>query len=233
MFSQSQRGAAGIFVLRFFPKLLAVFLFVQIGVPAQKSAAGEDDGWKAVSTTPDLTIYTRPHKGSSIKEMKAVGIIDAAPSVVKRVIEDVEEFPHFMPYVIETRTIARTADTRIGYQRISPPLVGDRDYTLRVHFETKHDGEGRTCYCNRWEAANELGPPEKKGVTRVKVNDGYWLLEPTGDGSRTRATYCIYSESCGSLPAMLANLANKTAAPKLFEAIRKQVKLEKYSEKEK
>jgi hypothetical protein len=82
-------------------------------------------------------------------------------------------------------------------------------------------------YCNRWEAANDLGPAEIKGVTRVKITQGSWLLEPAGPG-KTRATYTIYSDSGGGVPTFLLNSANKTALPKLFDAVRKQARLSKY-----
>jgi hypothetical protein len=135
-----------------------------------------------------------------------------------------------MPYVIETRTIQHTGDGHIGYQRISPPFVGDRDYTVRVKCESCPCPSGGTIYCNRWEAANDLGPAEIKGVTRVKITQGSWLLEPL-PGGKTRATYTIYSDSGGGIPTFLLNSANKTAIPKLFEAVRKQSKLGKYQGK--
>ncbi len=121
-------------------------------------------------------------------------MIDAEPIVVKRVIDDTAEYPKFMPYVAETKTLSNDGTTRIGYQRLSPPIVGDRDYTVRVHCESKPCPTGGMIYCNRWEAANDLGPAEKKGVTRVKITEGSWLLEPA-PGGKTRATYTIYSDS--------------------------------------
>lgn len=195
-------------------------------------AAEVIDGWTVVARDGDLTIYSRPRKNSSILEVKGVGQINAPSTSVKRVIDDTTEYPKFMPYVVETKTISRIGDTqRVGYQRLSPPFVGDRDYTVRIRCEAKPcPTTGGTIYCNRWEAANDLGPAEKKGVTRVKITEGSWLLEPTADG-QTRATYTIYSDSGGGIPTMILNTANKTAIPKLFEAIRKQVKLPKYSAK--
>lgn len=198
-----------------------------LGVSLCTGRAEVVDGWTIVSRGDHLTTYSRPRNGSSLLENKGVGVIDAEPIVVKRVIDDTAEYPNFMPYVVETKTIARTSDGRVGYQRISPPIVGDRDYTVRIKCETRPAPGGGTCYCNRWEAANDLGPAERKGVTRVKITEGYWLLEPA-PGGKTLATYSIYSDSGGGIPAFLLNSANKTAIPKLFDAIRKQAKLEKY-----
>lgn len=205
---------------------LTLFLSVTF-LPLAAHSAEIVDGWTVIHRTGELTTYTRPRKGSSILECKGVGLIDAEPIVVKRVIDDTAEYPKFMPYVVETKTLSNTGDTRIGYQRLSPPIVGDRDYTVRVRCDAKPCPTGGTIFCNRWEAANDLGPAEKKGVTRVKITEGSWLLEPAPGGT-TRATYTIYSDSGGGIPAMLLNSANKTAIPKLFEAVRQQSKQEKY-----
>lgn len=210
---------------------VCLFLLVA-GFSFAGRAAEIVDGWTVVDREGDLTIFSRPRKGSSILEVKGVGVIDAAPIAVKRVIDDTAEYPNFMPYVVETKTISQTGDTqRVGYQRLSPPFVGDRDYTVKVKCESKPcPVTGGTIYCNRWQAANDLGPAQKKGVTRVNITEGSWLMEPV-TGGKTRATYTIFSDSGGGIPAMLLNKANKTAIPKLFEAVRKQVKLTKYSAK--
>ena len=209
------------------PTRTIAFLLGCLLLPLVASAADKADDWTVVTTGDNYTTYSRPRKGSSILEYKGVTVIDAEPIVVKRVIDDTAEYPKFMPYVVETKTISNDGTTRIGYQRLSPPFVGERDYTVRVHCEAKPCPTGGMTYCNRWEAANDQGPAEKKGVVRVKITEGSWLLEPAPDG-KTRATYSIYSDSGGSIPTMILNSANKTAIPKLFEAVRKQTLLEKY-----
>lgn len=217
---------------RSFPRAVfrAAVCFAFALAPARQGLAADagDEGWSAASSSGGLTIFNRVRKDSSLKEFKAIGVIEAEPIIVRRVLQDTPEFPRFMPYVTEARIISQKGDTRIGYQRISVPLVGDRDYTMCVQWETRPLGDGGFSYRSQWQSANDLGPAEKPGVTRVKVNEGHWLLEPAGP-RQTRATYCIFCDAGGSLPAMVLNSANKTAIPKLFEAIRKQVKLEKYS----
>jgi hypothetical protein len=73
-----------------------------------------------------------------------------------------------------------------------------------------------------------MGPPEQKGVVRLKVCNGNWLLEPDG-AAKTRATYSIYSDTGGSVPAFIANHASLAAIKKLYAAIGKQVKEPKYT----
>jgi len=185
--------------------------------------------WSLVTHSETLDVFQRPHPGSSLHEYKAVGLINAEPLVVKRVLDDVEAYPQFMPYVAESRIISNDPAGRVTYSRLSPPIAGDRDYTIRVICDTRRGEGGAVSYCNRWETANELGPAVKSGVTRVKVTEGSWLLEPAG--RQTRASYQIFSDSGGALPAFVLNSATKTAIPKLFDSVRKRVTLPKYSEK--
>ena len=132
-----------------------------------------------------------------------------------------------MPYTMECRLIKREGDSVIGYQRLSPKIIEDRDYTLRVSKKSWSGPKGLT-YLSQWQTANELGPAEKKGVMRIKVCNGTWLLEPDGP-TRTRATYSIFSDTGGFIPPFIANYASLTGIKKLYAAVRKQVKEPKYA----
>lgn len=199
----------------------ALFALVQIAAA---------DEWRVASKADELTVYERQRAGTSILEYKAVGTIDAPPAAVKRVLDDVAEYPKFMPYVAEARVLRGDASGRVTYQRLAPPMVGERDYTIRVDYDTQQTKSGPS-FTNRWHAANDLGPAERSGVTRVKITEGSWHLEPTDD-HKTRATYLIFSDSGGSLPTFVANAASRSAIPRLFAAVRKQVQQAKYLAKE-
>ena len=64
----------------------------------------------------------------------------------------------------------------------------------------------------------------------MTLSEGSWLLEPAA-GGRTLATYSVFTDSGGSIPAMVANRAGKSAIPRIFAAVRKQTQLPKYLEK--
>jgi hypothetical protein len=191
------------------------------------SSVSPKEGWKLASDAKDVVIYSRPHAESNLKEFKAIGFIDAPASAVHAVIDDFENYTKFMPYTLECRLIKREGDSVIGYQRLSPKIVEDRDYTLRVSKKSWPGPKGLT-YLSQWETANEMGPPAQKGVVRLKVCNGTWLLEPDG-AAKTRATYSIYSDTGGFVPAFIANHASLTAIRKLYAAIGKQVKDSKYA----
>ena len=190
---------------------------------------GHNADWNVAKQSSGITIYSRPHPGSHLKEFKAVGEIDAATKTVHKVIDDVEAYPSFMPYTTECRVIEKDSDSILTYQRLSPKIVSDRDYTLRIE-KKSWPTENGLAYLNRWSPANEHGPAEKPNVFRVKLCEGSWLLEPAGDG-KTRATYSLFTDSGMVGPAFIANTISTTGISKLFAAVRKQAKEPKYQTK--
>ena len=183
--------------------------------------------WKEEANGDELIIYSRTREGSTLKEFKTVGTIDALSSAVFAVLNDVEAYPSFMPYTSECSVLKRIGDCTIAYQRLALPLVSDRDYTLRSE-HSKTAGPNGAIYRIQWVPANDLGPPEKPGVERVNVCEGGWLIEPDGTGT-TRATYTIYTDSGGAIPDVIAHRGSRTAIRKIFAAIRKAVREPKYA----
>ncbi|HEX8076345.1 MAG TPA: hypothetical protein VF511_00910, partial [Chthoniobacterales bacterium] len=127
------------------------------------------------------------------------------------------------------RVLKREGNSVVAYQRISAPLTSDRDYTIRARTTTKKV-EGGTSYFTHWEADNAAGLAEQRGVVRVNLCEGSWLLEPTGPNS-TRATYMIYTDSGGAIPKFIKETGSQIGIRKLFAAIRKQVTNPKYAKK--
>ena len=191
---------------------------------APEASPGE---WKLNSDKDGVTIYRRPR--GRVTESKAIGEIAASTDIVHAVLEDVDSYPNFMPYTAECRILKREGDSIVAYQRISAPMVSDRDYTIRVRTTMKKTEKG-PAYSSRWATDNAAGPPEKRGVVRVNLCEGSWLLEPTGPNS-THATYQIYSDSGGYIPSFIKNTAGPAGIRKLFAAIRKQVRDPKYAKK--
>jgi len=147
--------------------------------------------------------------------------------VVCEVIEDVDAYPSFMPYMAECRLLRRESDSLLSYQRISPKVCCDRDFTLRT-YKTSWPRLAGFVYSNRWESANALGPAKKPGIVRVEFCQGAWLLEPNG-AARTHATYSVYTDTGGLIPAFIANHFSQSAIGEIFAAVRKQVKQPKYN----
>src|ERR1700719_2738729 len=168
--------------------IIAVSIFgMALVVSAAERTQKED--WKLVKQTNGVTIYSRLHPGSKLKEFKAIGEIDAPSQAVYKVIDDIEAYPTFMPYTAEARVIERKQNSILTYQRISPKIVSDRDYTIRID-KKSWPAENGVAYFSEWKPANEQGPAVRPGVFRVKLVNGSWLLEPVAR-DKTRATYFV------------------------------------------
>ena len=212
-------------------RIVPMFIFALASIvclaaePAK--SADVNDGWKLATERNGVTIYSRVHSGSFLKEFKAVGEIAAPSRAVSEVIEDVDAYPSFMPYMAECRLLRRESDSLVSYQRISPKICCDRDYTLRT-FRSSWPSVAGLVYSNRWESANALGPAKKPGVVRVEFCQGAWLLEPNG-AAKTHATYSVYTDTGGLIPAFIANHFSESGIGEVFAAVRKQVKQPKYN----
>ena len=209
-----------------------VVAFIASGLWAIALAAEPEPSpgeWKFISDKDGVALYRRQRPLSY--ESKAVGEIAASTYLVHAVLDDIESYSSFMPYTAECRVLKREDDSDIAYQRISAPLTSDRDYTVRVRNSAKKI-EGGTSYFSHWSADNAAGPPEKRGVVRVILCEGSWLLEPTGPNT-TRATYSIYTDSGGMIPAFIKNTGSQIGIRKMFAAVRKQVTNAKYTSKKK
>ena len=199
------------------------------GIALSIFAAEPETNWKLAKQTNGVAIYSRLHPGSHLKEFKAIAEIDAPSYAVHKVIDDVESYTSFMPYTAEARVLERKHNSILTYQRISPKIVSDRDYTIRIEKKSWPADNG-VAYFSEWKPANEHGPAEKSGVFRVKLVNGSWLLEPIGP-NKTRATYFVFTDSGIAVPPLLANKISETGISKLFAAVRKQAKDPKYQVK--
>jgi Polyketide cyclase / dehydrase and lipid transport len=206
--------------------LFACAALLALPLPAAEKAAGAQ--WSQESSANGVIIYSRLPSGSPFKEFKGVGVVAAPARIVYAVLSDNEAYPTFMPYIAESRVLKREKDTVLAYQRLTFPLISDRDYTVRSQ-RSNWLSPGGPVYRMRWEAANDLGPAARPGILRVNLCKGEWLLEQQGMAS-TLATYTIFTDNGGSLPAFVANSASRIGIGKIFAAVRKQVKDPKYTD---
>lgn len=183
-------------------------------------ASAPEPRWEQSAKADGVTVFSRQKEGAAVAEVKAVGLIDAPPAAVKAYVLDYPNYPKRMPYTEETLVLSSEQEGKVlkVYSLINPPFVSRRDFVIRVEDQSDwKDGKGFLKVA--WKAADG-GPPPRKDLVRVTINEGYWLMEPRDGGTRTFLTYYLYTDPGGSLPKWVANRANNTAIPKLFEKIR-------------
>ncbi len=190
--------------------------------------AEQADAWKLVATRQGIEIYNRVREGARVKEIRAVGVLDAPPWVCKNVVDDIERFDEFMPYTAESTVLEETDEGVLHYERVVAPLVSDRDYTLISRDDSRQEADGRVVYQRNWTAANERGPEPKRGVVRVAQVEGFWRFEPIDAGRRSRVTYYVFTDPGGRLPAFVVEAANRRAVPGLFAAVEEQAQGDRY-----
>lgn len=175
--------------------------------------------WTESYHTDELIIFTKDVENG--RHILAVSEVNAAPEVVFRVLCDFEHYPEFMPYVEESRVLSRNGENEvITYARVAPPFVSKRDYPLRVRL-TRGSDENGGVFMLEW-VPSPASWPEVKGIVRVRLNEGAWVVEPQDGGRRTRLTYRLLTNPGGLIPDFVVSLSNTIAIPELFEAVQKR-----------
>ena len=196
--------------------IAAIFFSCEIHAEVQRVQAAPGDNWQKASARGQGVVWTREVPGTSIKELKLEAIIDAPIEQVWRTLTQVEHYTKFLPYMVEIKVVKQEgADRAYVYHRLNPPLVSQRDYTLLVVNEVDAE-KGR--YYRYWTQRNQYGPKPIRGIVRLVVCDGSWSLTAREDG-RTQATYWLYTDPAGSIPAWLANTVNTSGLYDILWAI--------------
>ena len=167
-----------------------------------------------------FAVYTREKPGDDIKEVKAVGQVDAPPEKVFGIVSDYEHQVGNMPYIQDQAVFSRTAGEVVFWAVADFPMVSRRDWVLKSKLEKNLPGG--VCRVSWQPTVVPDVPPPEEGVVRLKVNTGSWTFAPLDGGTRTLATYQLLTDPGGSIPRFIANKANTTALPELFARVRKR-----------
>lgn len=201
------------------------------GLAALALAAPAGAPWSSRGQVEGISIYNRSVPGSSIKEVKAEGLIDSPPPAVWAVLRDITAYPKTMPYTRLTTILGEEGGGNViyYYTALDLPIVKDRDYTLKITLDhTPADGSG--IYRISWVAANDYpkAPPPLSHYVRLTEVSGYWELTPQEGGKATHAVYYVHTDPASALPSFITNKANTDAVPKLWRAVREWAKKPPY-----
>jgi carbon monoxide dehydrogenase subunit G len=188
------------------------------------SGADPSEGWKSISQSKGVQVWSRDVPGSPVAELRARGTIDAPPEVVLAVLADVDAYAETMPHTSEGRVLRREGNEIWAYQVIDAPLTKKRDTAVKITLSKLPRGG----YATAWVMADDGVAPRRNGVVRLTQTTGSWRLEPTDGGKATFATYVVHTDPGGGVPKWVVNKTQKTALPDIFEAVRKAAKTPKY-----
>jgi uncharacterized protein YndB with AHSA1/START domain len=174
------------------------------------------EGYSRIAEQHGVTVYKKT-RGQQI-DLAAEGDLPAPPDRVLEVLTDYENHPRWVKSLTESKVLWRGKSAADIYQRISAPLVADRDFTL--HATWGREGEEHVV---RLRARNERGPAPKDGVVRVNVNEGEWRLTPNADGKSTHVVYRFRLDLGGKIPGNMASDQAAKDLPGLFDGMRSQL----------
>lgn len=182
-------------------------------------SAGAED-WETV-TEEGMVIRVRGRADiPGGREVWAEGEMAADIQDIQSVLKDHEDFRHWMPYVMESRVLSGGTEGRVTYTRLKLPFISNRDYVLRVVDEQLVGEDGTRNFRQRWWSDNQA-LAERRGVVRLKHNEGSWLFTPRGEG-KVSFVYRFSVEPGGSVPGFLAGFGQKEAVLDTVRAVEKR-----------
>ncbi|MFO0616399.1 MAG: hypothetical protein U0414_27655 [Polyangiaceae bacterium] len=163
--------------------------------PAQRAVA---EGFVALGKKDGVTLYKREAERGL--EFAVEGDLPASPERVRRVMLDYPAHTKWQERLAECKVLARGDDWADVYERLSLPMLDDRDYTLHVTWGA--DGD---VLWSRFTTANDKGPPEVDGVVRVTLHEGSWTFAPIQEGKATHAFYRFHLDIDSSFAQSLGS----------------------------
>jgi hypothetical protein len=180
------------------------------------------DGWKTVEDE-DALIKVRARSDISGKEIWAEKDVEANANDVQTALMDAASFRLWMPYVKESRVVSTNEDgSRVAYAKLDFPMVDDRDYVIAVVDESRLTEDGQGEYVQRWKVV-DAGVPERKGVVRLKHNEGSWQVTSKGE-NKTHIVYKFSVNPGGSIPDWLASFGQKDGVMDTLAAVEKRAR---------
>jgi hypothetical protein len=167
------------------------------------------EGLKRLGSRGRIEVFERA--GSDIVRIGAEGRIPAPPEQVLEALLDYPRHPGVISHVAEARPLERGEGWMLVYQRLTMPIISDRDFTLRLTWGEHADG-------SRWIAyrAVDAGPPPQEDVVRVTRNYGGWYLKSIEGGRATLARYQSNMDLAGAVPTWMSRGGAVDELPDLF-----------------
>lgn len=141
---------------------------------------------------------------------KSMGVVDARPEQVFRLLTDVERFKEWMNRMVESKITRRDGKQYHFYYKIDMPWPLD-DYwclTKNINYQDKKRG----VFKRRWSLI--------KGT--FHKNDGYWYLERF-PGGKTLVTYWCQVKPKTAVPQFVINYVIKKSLRRSISNIRERV----------
>jgi hypothetical protein len=186
-------------------------------------AATPAEDWRLVMERGGVKVWSRHTARCPVHEVRAVATFDLPAARIFAALSDVENYPTLMPPTSDARLLRRDGTSAWYYMVIEPPWLSPRDYCIRITRTVLPDGRMRS----EWAADDDGCPPERPGMVRMSLNEGYWLLTPHEENT-TEVTYQALTDPEGAVPHWLVNHGTPGSLVDIFSSLREAAALPKY-----
>lgn len=185
--------------------MITAALLLALAAPAQQAA------WSELHRGDELVVFSRRRAGSSVNEMRAIGVVDAPADVLWALVSDVERHTELLPDTTVSKVLRTEGDVAYVLQRSEPAVLDPREYVIAVREREETLSDGRVRHTLSWRTTTRFASAVDKDAVRVEVNEGFWAVEPLADG-RSQITFQLLIDPAGFVPAALVNLSQTVGA---------------------
>jgi hypothetical protein len=172
------------------------------------SAAGADAEWRDDGVVDGIHVEKRAVTGSSFDELQVTAQSPASLESLCLAVYPKPFNPRLEGRLKAKELLRETENERWTYERVSVPVVSDRDYV--IHYKLEQAAPSGRCELS-FETLNEGVRPSPPGVVRIPVIRGHWSLAPGANG-KIAIRYQIFTEPGGGVPAFLARSGMRDSA---------------------
>jgi len=169
-------------------------------------------GFDAVVTRDGVSVFK--HREARDIRLVAEGVLPVPAEAVERALLDYESQRGRVDRLTEVEVLERSPQRLLVYQRLSLPVISDRDQTLEVRW-----GKAGAGSWVRYDVAPDAGPPPKDGVVRLQKHSGKWQILPGPEPGTTRLRFHVTIDMGGMVPRGLTKAGAGRDLPALFSAI--------------
>jgi ribosome-associated toxin RatA of RatAB toxin-antitoxin module len=178
-------------------------------------------GWAEVAVTPSGPICHRAVQDSAQPMVMIAATLPVGPDRVRDVVTDYDHFAEFIPYLQESRVLARDGTRQWVYHRLRfPAPVAERAYVIS---SSETAGDRQRAMRIEWRLSTRTFVDiDTGGAVRPDRLEGFWDLRPRAEGNATEARYAVLSEPGGLLPEWLVTRLTDRYVQQVMAAVRER-----------
>lgn len=162
-------------------------------------------------TVGEYRIKNKAMPGTGIPQITVMGVMEAPPDKVWRIIDDCNGYRRSMPRIIRSKELSRTGGRVICQTEVEMPFPFSNLHSESESMSTVAEGKwSRSFHQTRGDYAK---------------NEGAWQLTPCGDGDQhTRVEYVVHAVIRTAVPDALVRSGMKSAMGDLYKKINQLAK---------